>query len=426
MILSTEGTTQGDPIAMAMYAIGGLAPVIRRLEAPGAEQIWFADDSAAGFFSNSLLNTLRRWWDLLNEIGPAYGYYPNGCKTWLVVKHALLSKAQHIFGDLDVRISTEGRPYLGGAIGCTGYVNSFFQQKVAGWVEEITKLAQISTSQPHAAFTAFIHGVSSKWTYLSRVVPGIADLLQPVEDAIRHHLLPALTGRCSFSDDERALFALPARLGGLGIGNSVTDADHAYESPLKVSGPLCALVALQTSSLGDVASEQHRAKAVVKKSHQSRAIAQQADLLARLPQASRLSVELASEKGASSWLTTLPVVELGFHLNKSEFRDGSCLRYNWPLRYLPSHCVCGQDLNVEHAPSCAVGGLPSQRHNHIRDLTATFLSEVASNVGVEPRLLPLSGEALPLRSANTDDQARLDIEAYGFWGSHHMLHASLG
>ena len=44
---------------------------------------------------------------------------------------------------------------------------------------------------------------------------------------------------------------------------------------------------------------------------------------------------------------------------------------------------------------------------------------MASNVGVEPRLLPLSGEALPLRSANTDDQARLDIEAYGFWGSHH-------
>ena len=140
----------------------------------------------------------------------------------------------------------------------------------------------------------------------------------------------------------------------------------------------------------------------MKKVRQSRAIAQQADLLARLPQASRLSVELASEKGASSWLTSLPVVELGFHLNKSEFRDGVCLRYNWPLRYLPSHCVCGQALNVEHALSCAVGGLlASQRHNHIRDLTATLLSEVASNVGVEPRPLPLSGEALPLRSANT-------------------------
>ena len=55
---------------MAMYAIG-LAPLIRQLEARGTQQIWFAEDSAAG----SLLNTLRRWWDLLNENGPAYGFF---------------------------------------------------------------------------------------------------------------------------------------------------------------------------------------------------------------------------------------------------------------------------------------------------------------------------------------------------------------
>ena len=61
----------------------------------------------------------------------------------------------------------------------------------------------------------------------------------------------------------------------------------------------------------------------------------------------------------------------------------------------------------------------SIRNGPIGDLEATLLLERASNVGVESRLLPLSSAALPLRSANTDDQARLDIEAYGFWGSHH-------
>ena len=75
-------------------------------------------------------------------------------------------------------------------------------------------------------------------------------------------------------------------------------------------------------------------------------------------------------------------------------------------------------MNVEHSLSCSVGGLPSQRHNHLRDLTATLLTEVASNVGVEPPLLPLTGESLRYRSANTEDRARVDVEAHGFWGSH--------
>ena len=74
-LLSEEGTTQGDPLAMAMYAIGTL-PLIHRLDGT-AKQAWYADDSAAA----SKLEQLKRWWDLLNDIGPHYGYFPNGAKT---------------------------------------------------------------------------------------------------------------------------------------------------------------------------------------------------------------------------------------------------------------------------------------------------------------------------------------------------------
>ena len=74
-VMSKEGTTQGDPLAMAMYAIG-TQPLIRKLDGT-IKQVWYADDSAAG----STLQQLRRWWDLLNEIGPYYGYCPNGAKT---------------------------------------------------------------------------------------------------------------------------------------------------------------------------------------------------------------------------------------------------------------------------------------------------------------------------------------------------------
>ena len=42
------------------------------------------------------------------------------------------------------------------------------------------------------------------------------------------------------------------------------------------------------------------------------------------------------------------------------------------------------------------------------------LDEVAYDVTTEPALAPLSGEVLPL-SANSADDARVDIDARGFW-----------
>ena len=45
-----------------------------------------------------------------------------------------------------------------------------------------------------------------------------------------------------------------------------------------------------------------------------------------------------------------------------------------------------------------------------------MMSEVCNNVSIEPRLQPLSGEALRFKTANSDSNARLDIAANGFWG----------
>ena len=75
-ILSQEGTTQGDPLAMAMYAIAS-APLIQQLQTSDIHQIWFADDAAAA----SKLIHMKSWWDKLQYIGPKFGYYPNASKT---------------------------------------------------------------------------------------------------------------------------------------------------------------------------------------------------------------------------------------------------------------------------------------------------------------------------------------------------------
>ena len=52
VIYSQEGTTQGDPLAMAMYAIATLPLVHRIVESISVRQVWFADDATAGATSS--------------------------------------------------------------------------------------------------------------------------------------------------------------------------------------------------------------------------------------------------------------------------------------------------------------------------------------------------------------------------------------
>ena len=106
---------------------------------------------------------------------------------------------------------------------------------------------------------------------------------------------------------------------------------------------------------------------------------------------------------------------MGFSLNKQEFRDAVALRYNLPINGLPEFCVCGDKFNTEHAMTCKKGGFVSMRHNELRDITCELLKEVCKDVEKEPLLIPLTGEKLKYQTANTKDNARLDISARSFW-----------
>ena len=68
-----------------------------------------------------------------------------------------------------------------------------------------------------------------------RTIPDITDLLQPLEDVIHQSFIPALFGRPSCSSTERDLYALPVRLGGLGLMNPCSAAssfrDHVRHAP---------------------------------------------------------------------------------------------------------------------------------------------------------------------------------------------------
>ena len=97
---------------------------------------------------------------------------------------------------------------------------------------------------------------------------------------------------------------------------------------------------------------------------------------------------------AAVWLTVLPLREMGFNLNKREFRDVIKLRYDWPVDDIPSTCVCGDVFTVDHAMICKRGGFVTQRHNELRDLEAELLNMVCTDVEIEPVLQDISGEQL--------------------------------
>ena len=415
-LLSCEGTTQGDPLAMAMYAIG-ILPLINQLQSTDAKQVWFADDATA----SGRLEQLHEWWVKLNNLGPAFGYFANPSKTWLIVKEKHLSTATERFLNTGVNITTEGKRHLGAALGSRSFVVSYIQDKVKEWTSSIQKLASIATTQPHAAYSAFTHGLASKWTYFLRTIPEISDLLQPLEEAINLHFIPALTGKGCVTTAERDLFALPTRLGSLGLTKPTDTAAHEFSSSQKVTAPLATLILLQQHEITfDTIREQQCAKAEIKRLRQQKQAVTATQLRTTLPTHLQRAMELGSEKGASSWLSVLPIEEHGFALHKGAFRDALCLRYNWQPANLPNDCVCGHSFSVDHALSCSTGGFPSIRHNELRDFTAKVMTEVCHDVCLEPTLQPLTGETLRYATANTEDGAHLDISAQGFWDNRYQ------
>ena len=322
-----------------------------------------------------------------------------------------------MFAGSGVNVTLDGRPYLGAVIGSQEYVEEYVSSKVREWSSSINILSDIAKSQPHAAFSALTHGLLSKWTYLSRVVPDISHLLVPLDNVLRTNLIPAITGRPPPNDLECDLFGLPARHGGLGIRIPSKNADRELQSSEKVTLALKDHILDQDREYGyDIINDQLLNKANVSKDNKKRNQQEADSIYQQLPDRLQKAVDLARVKGVSTWLTVLPLTEHGFTLHKSAFHDALALRYGWTPSRMPSKCECGNTFNVEHALSCAKGGFPSLRHNEVRDITASLLTEVCSEVCVEPDLQPVTSDQLNGASANRQDGARLDVSANGVWG----------
>ncbi|PFX17909.1 hypothetical protein AWC38_SpisGene17749 [Stylophora pistillata] len=246
--------------------------------------------------------------------------------------------------------------------------------------------------------------------------------------------------------DDCRLLALPVRMGGLGLAKPTQLSSIEYEASVTVTKALVTRIVTQDHLPPDAADTRsaklHEAKKI-------ELLKETQELVKNsLTSRSMRAVGLASEKGASSWLTVIPMKDLGYNLSKREFRDAIKIRYGWEISDLPKTCVCGDFFDVDHAMICRRGGFVIQRHNELRDLEKTcvcgdffdvdhamicrrggfviqrhkklrdleadLLRIVSSDVEVESILQQMTGESLN-RGANRTPDARLDRHARGFW-----------
>lgn len=317
----------------------------------------------------------------------------------------------------NIEINTQGARHLGAAVGTDEFKRMYVQKKVANWVDAIKSLSQIAATQPHAAFSTFTQCLQSQWTFVSRAMPDISTLFEPLEQAIRLDFLPALLHR-AVNDLERQLLALPARLGGLGILLPTESCKRSHSDSLAVTQPLVALIMCQSThfdprALSEEVSELRKG---VDRGTETYLKGKLDDLMKRAPPTLASSIKIARVKGASSWVTAVPSFEHGTILHKKEFSDALCLRYGWTPPDLPTVCACGSAFDVKHSLECQLGGFRTIQHNEVRDVLATCMREAGHlSVEVEPQLQPLSGEVFDFKSANKEEDARSDIKCTGFW-----------
>jgi hypothetical protein len=428
IIHCSEGISQGGVLGMSLYGIATL-PLARSMREaiPDALQPWFADDSSAVGTAEQAAQCLLH----LQQEGPRYGYFPEASKCIYVCKAEDEPTAREVFERHGLKILySRGERYLGGFVGSGPKKEEWINEKVAKWVTDVKIMAQVAVNHPQAAYIGFVKCKQAEWQYLQRVVADIAHLFEPLEEAIRTYLLPALLGMQpnDLCPDERQILSHSVKTGGLGIQNPLDTAPRVHQVSLAATKHLTeSLVDAQTSF--DLQTHTRTARAASQEAHRGQ-IEDETIALTRRGR-NNVSLKRRDKRNCSNgaWLTVIPTTSNGTVLGRDEW-DSVRLRYNKAPQGMQSHCDgCNSVMTVEHAMTCKKGGLVTARHNILRDQWHNLLANATtpSKCTREPRIymrerrprqvpnqeMP-NPPALPPQTTNTTEE-RGDISCHAFW-----------
>ena len=244
----------------------------------------------------------------------------------MIVKSDCFDKAIHIFNDTNIQITIQGRRYLGAALGTSQFRNEYIMEKINKWVEELYVLSETAKIEPQAACTCFLSGYKHKFSYHTRTIPGIGKLLRKVDEVILTEFIPAIAGGISITENDRKLLSLAPRLVGLVIPIFEELCEIEYQNSMMISEHLCNGITDQFRR-HEPDPELNTKKKQIKTMNNDRQKKILEIIRNEMNSEERKQNDLSEETGASTWLTTLPVKEEGYILNKQFL--GSAIYQIW-------------------------------------------------------------------------------------------------
>ena len=269
-------------------------------------------------------------------------------------------------------------------------------------------MSEAALTQPQLAYVALSRSLQHEWTFLLRVVPQCGQLFQELEMSLFSCFCQLCLVLKCLQLNER-LFALPLRLGGLGICNPVSLAFHLFNSSVRITEHLVkSIVGFETFELDTHFDCVSSNKLSYRQQLGVNFDEEFGQLLPLFDSKQQRAISRAKDGNISSWLSVLPLARSQFDLSAQEFRDGLALRYRKPLLSFPAVCDgCGAPFSIEHALDCRFGGLVTRRHNEVRDAFGDLASLVWSPVVKEPVVHDGSAGA---------DALIADLCVCGVWG----------
>ena len=134
---------------------------------------------------------------------------------------------------------------MGAAIGSSDFRKVYATEKLV-----IIKLSEFAKTQHHVAYSAFCHGEVHKFTYYLRTISGMQEYIKPFDHLITNKFIATLL-QAIITDQDRVLYPLTVKLGGLGIpilfGISGMYCGHSKS----ISATLPSVIIMQGSQIPD-------------------------------------------------------------------------------------------------------------------------------------------------------------------------------